>query len=124
VGGGGDRPGDRLLVDVAQVGHRQPVLGQRPAESVQADPGLDADEAAARIGVEQRIHAIEAQQRAVGEHGRRERVARSRDAHTTSRRDGALDRARDLPDPGGPLQRGGLAALITRPVAPHARTLA
>ena len=124
VRGGGDRAGDRLLVDVAQVGHRQPVLGERLAEGVQADTGLDADQAAARVGVQQRAHAIEAQQRAVGEHGGRERVARPRDAHAASGRDRALDGAHDLPDRGGPLDRGGLAALITGPVAPHARTLA
>jgi len=121
---GGDRAGDRLLVDVAQVGHRQAVLGQRLAEGVHPNAGLDADQAAARIGVEQRAHAIEAQQGAVGERGGRERVARPRDAHAASGRDGAFDGAHDLSDPGGPFDRGGLAALITGPVAPHARTLA
>jgi hypothetical protein len=75
VRGGGDRAGDRLLVDVAQVGHRETVLGQRPAEGVQPDAGLDAHEAAARVGVQQRAHPIEAQKGAVGEHRGRERVA-------------------------------------------------
>ena len=100
------------------------MLGERLAEGVQAHAGLDADQAAARIGVEQRAHAIEAQQRAVGEHGGRERVTRARDAHAAPGRDRALDGAHDLPDRGGPLDRGRLAALITGPVAPHARTLA
>jgi hypothetical protein len=119
-----DRPGDRLLVDVAQVGHGQPVLGQRVAEGVQADARLDAHEPAARVGVEQRAHAIQAQQRAVGEDGRRERVARPRDADAAARRDRALDGAHDLAHRSRPFDRRRLAALITGPVAPHARTLA
>ena len=55
---------------------------------------------------------------------RRERVARPRDAHAAPGRDRALDGAHDLADRGGPLDRRGLAALITGPVGPHARTLA
>ena len=42
VGGGGDGAGDRLLVDVAKVGHRQPDRRQRLVQRVQPDPGLDA----------------------------------------------------------------------------------
>ena len=89
-----------------------------------ADAGLDADEPAGRVGVEQRAHAVEAQQRAVGERGACERVPRARHAHAAARRGRALDGAHHLPHRGGPLDHGRLAALIAGPVGPHARTLA
>ena len=119
VRGGRDRARDRLLVDVAQVGQRQPALGERVAQSVQRHPGLDADQAGRAVGVQQRAHAIQAQERAVGEDGARERVSRARDAHAAPGGDGALDRADDLADRGGALDDGRLAALIAGPVAPH-----
>ena len=47
-----ERAGERLHVDVAEVGHRQPARVQLARERVQADPGLDADEPARGVGVE------------------------------------------------------------------------
>jgi hypothetical protein len=38
---GGQRPGDRLHVDVAEVGQGQPVRGEQEVQMVQAHPGLD-----------------------------------------------------------------------------------
>ena len=107
-----------------RLGSASPCSASASLRACRRDAGLDTDETAARIGVQQRAHAVEAQQRAVGEHGGRERVTRARDAHAAPGRDRALDGAHDLADRGGPLDRGGLAALITGPVAPHARTLA
>ncbi len=59
VGGGGDGAGDRLLVDVAQVGHRQPDSGERLVQGVQADPGLDTDPAGRHVDVEHAGHPVE-----------------------------------------------------------------
>jgi hypothetical protein len=71
---GRDGARDRLLVDVAEVGHRQPVLRQRLAQGMQAHARLDPHEPARAIGVEQRSHAVEADERPVGEDRGRERM--------------------------------------------------
>ena len=107
-----------------RLGIARPCSASAWLRACRRDAGLDADQAAGRVGVEQRAHAVEAQQRAVGERGARERVSRARDAHAAPGRDRALDGAHDLADRGGPLDHGGLAALIAGPVGPHARTLA
>ena len=51
-------------------------------------------------------------------------LAPTPDPQTAAGRHRTLDRAHDLADRRGTLNRGGLATLITGPVAPHARTLA
>jgi hypothetical protein len=43
---GGNGPGDRLLVDIAEIGHRQAVLGQEPVEPVERHAGLHRDQVA------------------------------------------------------------------------------
>ena len=74
---GGERPGQRLGVDVAQVGHRQPARVQLARQRLQADAGLDAHAVAAHV--EHPGERVEREQRAVRDRTRAERVARARD---------------------------------------------
>ena len=74
VGGGGDGAGDRLLVDVAKVGHRQRDRRQRLVQRVQPDPRLDADTAGRRVDLEHAGHAVEGDLDAIGRRRRGERV--------------------------------------------------
>ena len=74
MGRGADRTGDRLRVDVAEVGHRQPDRGELVAEIPQADPGLDRHPAGRGVDVLDGVHRVEREQHTVRHRRRRERV--------------------------------------------------
>ena len=57
VRAGGERAGERLGVDVAEVRHRQPARVQLARERLQADAGLDAHEPGRGVGVEHAVRA-------------------------------------------------------------------
>jgi hypothetical protein len=67
MGRGRDRPGERLLVDVAQVLHREPQVPERRAQLAQRDPGLDPHQARLGIRVEHPVERLDPDHRAVGE---------------------------------------------------------
>jgi hypothetical protein len=81
VRAGRQRAGDRLRIDVALIGERQPHAFERAADV--ADPGSRAhgDALARQIGADDALHGFEAQQQAAGRHHRRERMAGAGDAH-------------------------------------------
>ncbi len=58
VGGGGDRAGERLGVDVAEVLQREPVLGQARGELADRDAGLDAHQPGGAVDVENAREAV------------------------------------------------------------------
>ena len=72
MGTGGDGPGDRLHVDVAQVRARQPVLREQPVEIVDRGTGTDRDELAVDLRHARQKTEIEAD--AVGLSGGGERM--------------------------------------------------
>ena len=121
MGGGGDRPGERLDVDVTEVLHREPHLVEPAVELAEADPRLDLDEARGAVGVDDAGEAVEDEHDPVGERRLVERVPGARDLH----------RAAAIPRPphgGGDLlarrrmlDRGGPARLIASPVPPLRR---
>src|SRR4051794_27774832 len=113
MGARGQRAGQRLRVDVAEVGHRQPADVQRARERLQTDAGLDAHAALPRV--QDAVERVERQQRAVGHDPRAERVARARDAHRPG--SGGDDLRQLVPGPrmGDPRRRGALGA---RPIDP------
>ena len=53
----GDRSGDRLRIDVAEVGHREAALGELVVQVVQPDPGLDGD--VETLGATHTVDAVE-----------------------------------------------------------------
>ncbi len=59
VRGGGDRAGDRLGVDVAEVLQRQSVAGQQAVQLTDRDAGLDAHEPGGVIDVEDALEAVQ-----------------------------------------------------------------
>ena len=107
VRAGGERSGQRLDVDVAEVRHRQPAGVQLARERLETDAGLDADERS--VGVQDAVKRVELQQRPVGDHARAQRMPGTRDA---DRARAADDRPREFrPSPrrrdGSPEQRAG-----------------
>ena len=96
VRAGGQRAGQRLGVDVTEVGQRQAADVQLAAQAMEGDAGLDPHEAARRVGVEHAIHALEREQRPAREHAAGERVPGTRHAHGAGARSStALSSARD-----------------------------
>ena len=118
VGGGRDRAGERLPIDVAEALQRQPALVEPPVQLPEPDPRLDLDQAARAVELEDPVEQVDLHHRAVGERGAGERVARARDldpALGLVRLDQGQDQAFAGPRPGDP-QRP--AALLARPVPP------
>ena len=101
VGAGGDRAGDGLRVDVAEVGHGQAVLGQPALSGVQRHAGLDRDQAGAgrrrpgRRGGAARAGLV------VGDGDAGERVAAADRLDRASGRRRLLDERGDLVDGAG-----------------------
>ena len=116
VRAGGQRAGHRLDVDVAEVGQREAAQVQLAAEAVQRDAGLHPHEPGPSAS-STRVHPLEREQRAGGQHAAGERVAGARDPHRR-RRARSSDR-RQLRARRRPLDRRRLAALRTRPVDPR-----
>ena len=121
VGGGRDRPGEGLTVDVAEVLHRQASLPERRAEVPQCDPRLHLDQAGVAVDVEDAVERLDPDHRSVGERGLGEGVARAgrvgREA-PIRRPPHRFDKLLEGP---GPLDHRRRATLIPRPVSPLAR---
>jgi hypothetical protein len=115
---GGDRPGDALRVDVAEVLHRQPVLAQTTAELADRDARLHAHEAARAIHLEHAAHVLERDEHAIGEDDVAEGVSRAGDAHAQIRLTRLYERVRQLLHRLRAAQRRGGAGLVAGPVAP------
>ena len=98
-----------------RFGSARPCACQLAHEPVQADARLGAHEPARAVDVEHAVEAVEREQRPVGRHPARERVAGARDAHRAPAGDGLGQL--------GPAPRshvlGGRARLPARPVRPH-----
>ena len=88
VRGGGNRAGDRLRVDIAEVLQRQSVAGQQAVQLTDRDAGLDAHEPGRVIDVEDALAAVEPQLNAVGQGDVAERVSRPGDADSMPARRG------------------------------------
>ena len=125
---GRDRAGDRLVVDVALVLHREAVAarGARRGRRCTIPPSTRT-RPEARLTSSMPVERLEAQHHAVGAGGVGERVPASGDAHAAA--GGARARARLRSARRGVatrLDRGRAAALVAGPVAPfggHGRSL-
>ena len=110
VGGGGDGAGDRLAVDVAEVGHRQADRGELVVEAVQADAGLTRHPPASRSTCEHPVACRSSDElHAVGRGGGRERVP-------------GADRLDPLPGLGGAAARSAATSSVDRGAARSAAT--
>ncbi len=85
VGAGGDRPGDRLAVDVAEVLHRQAEPVQLLVEVGEHGARADLDQAGCGVGVDRAAERGEVDHRAVGQRRLGEGVAGADDADRSSR---------------------------------------
>jgi hypothetical protein len=70
VGGGGDRPGDRLLADRTKVPHPQAVLWKNLVQLPEADTGLNRYPLTLDIHGNDAIELVEVDQGVVGENER------------------------------------------------------
>ena len=123
VGAGGQRPGDGLPVDVAEVGQRPAAGGQLGVQPVQRHPGLDGDQPG-RVDVEQRGVPVEREGDVVGPADGGERVAAAQRPHPPSGGRGRRQRAGDLLGARRVQHGHAVRPLVARPVAPARRSRA
>ena len=121
VGGGRDRPGERLAVDVPEVLHRQAALPKRGAQVTQRDSGLDLDQAGVAVCFEHPVEPPDADHRALGERRLGERVPRAGGVGRQAALGGAANGGAQLLERSRLLHDGGRAALVPSPVPPLAR---
>ncbi len=72
--------GDRLGVDIALIGERQPDVFQRAADIADPRARADDDALAIEVGADQPLHVVQAEQQTAGRDDRRERMAGAGDA--------------------------------------------
>ena len=82
---GRDGAGDRLAVDVAEVGHRQAAAVQLLVQAMELDAGLDGDLALDGVRLQDALVVVELHEAPVGQSDRREGVAAADDLHPLSR---------------------------------------
>jgi hypothetical protein len=112
-------PGDRLHVDVANIGERDAFVGKRLIERVQSDAGLNPNEPRVGIQGQDAIHSLEREEEPVGRHRVGERVPRPGNPHRPAPIGSPGDRRRDLLRCDGPLERSRRARLVAGPVPPR-----
>ena len=119
VGAGRDRAGDRLLVDVAEVGEREPEVEQRAVEPAQRDPGLDGDPAGAAWSTASTpVEVVEAQLHVERHPDAGERVAGADRAHPAAVGGGVGQHCGELVAVARRDDLDAVGALVARPVAP------
>jgi hypothetical protein len=118
VGAGGHRTGDRLRVDVAQVGHGEAELVQGGVQLAQRGAGPDGDQPGAGVRVVDAVPSGQVDGDPVGRRGRGERVARADRPDGQPVAFGVLHRVRDLLRIGRPAPAGRLGRRRAGPVPP------
>ena len=121
VGPGGDRAGQGLAVDVAEVLERQAELIELAVQGSEHDPGLDLDQPRLPVDRKYPVERVAAHHHPVGERDVAERVPRPRGAHRLAALPRAADDLDQLLAGSRALDRGRLTPLIPRPVSPPRR---
>ena len=122
VGSGRDRPGDRLPVDVAEIGHRQPEAVELPVQSGQHGAAGDLDQTAREVGLDHPGKLRDVDHQVLAQRGGGERVAGTRHSDLAARRGGRCHLLPQLGQSVRPQDLARNAALVAGPVDPAATT--
>ena len=120
VRAGGDRAGDRLRLDVAEVGQREAGVLEQPVQAPQRHPRLHRHPGGGDVEVDQGVVPVEPQLHLAGDRDRAEGVAGADGPHAAPGRCGRGQRGGDLVGARRADHLDAVSVLVARPVAPGA----